>query len=217
MPTLYTYFRSSSSYRIRIALHLKNIACDYCFVNIHPDTNEQKNDDYLAINPQGRVPFFIDGDLRIAQSTAILEYLEEAYTDKPLLPKAADERAWIRQLINVIACDIQPLNNIAVLGKLKKQFSAEQADVQIWYEHWVTEGFSSLESMLQKSPYFKGDFCHGVQATLADVYLIPQIWNARRFNVPLDKFPTLLRIEGHCNSLDAFFNAAPAQQEDCNV
>lgn len=217
MPTLYTYFRSSSSYRIRIALNLKDISCDYHYVNIHPEVNEQKTEDYLAVNPQGRVPFFTDGNLKIAQSTAILEYIEEAHSNNPLLPENPSERALIRQLVNVIACDIQPLNNIAVLGHLKKQFSAEQSAVQKWYEHWVYEGFTVLEAMLGNSEYYKGGFCHGLIPTLADVYLIPQMWNARRFNVALDDFPRLLRIEQYCNALDAFYNAAPEQQEDCKV
>lgn len=213
MRTLFGYFRSSAAYRVRIALALKGLDYAYEAINLKPGVTEQRSEAYLKLNPQGRVPYFVDGDVRISQSPAIIEYLEEAYPDVALLPKSAGDRAYVRQLANIVACDIHPLNNLSVLMWLKADLGADENSVQKWYAHWVREGFGALESML-KNDRRTGIFCVGETPGLADLYLVPQIWNARRFNVPLDEFPTLLRIDAACNDLEAFKAAAPENQPD---
>lgn len=213
MAILYSYYRSSSSFRVRIALHLKGIACEYRYINLKPDISEQNSDSFLAINPQGRVPFFIDDQIKISQATAILEYLEEAYPEVPLLPESSPDRAWIRQLVNIIACDIQPLNNISVLTRLKIQFKANQESVNAWYAYWINLGFAAIESVL-KDQVGNGLCCFGGTPTMADIYLIPQVWNALRFNVSLSAYPNIMRIYDHCMMQEAFQLAAPEQQED---
>ena len=213
MRTLYGYFRSSAAYRVRIALGLKGLAYEHAGVNLMPGVSEQKSDAYRAINPQGRVPFLIDGEVKLSQSPAILEYLDEAYPDTPLLPEGVANRAYVRQLANIIACDIHPLNNLAVLGKLKAEFGADDAMVKKWYGDWILEGFTALEKTVSESPR-TGTFLYGDTPGLADVYLVPQIYNARRFEVPLGAFPTLVRIDAACNSLEPFSKAAPENQPD---
>lgn len=212
MPILYTYYRSSCSYRIRIALNLKGIACDFKYINLNPRSSEQKSEEYLTINAQGKVPFFVDGDIKISQSTAILEYLEEQYPDFPLLPKSVSDRAHVRQLCNIIACDVQPLNNIAVLERIKSQFDGDKNKINSWYSHWIKQGFSSLENSLSDGKKMK--FSCGNAPCLFDVFLVPQIWNAIRFNVSLDEFPRLREIYDECQSHIAFKAASPEKQKD---
>lgn len=212
MRKLYGYWRSSAAYRVRIALGLKGLTYDYMAVNLKPGVSEQKSNDYKALNPQGRVPFLIDGDVSLSQSPAILEYLDETYPDVPLLPKDIDERARVRQLSNVIACDIHPINNLSVLTRLKSQFDASDDDTQEWYRHWIAEGFKGLEALVSESKI--GRFCHGTKPTLADVYLVPQVWNAHRFGVDMTAFPTLSGIFDACNEIEAFKAAAPEVQPD---
>ncbi len=216
MRTLFGYFRSSAAYRVRIALALKGLDYVYEAINLKPGVTEQRSDAYLKLNPQGRVPFFVDGDVRISQSPAIIEYLEEAYPDVALLPKSVADRAYARQLANVVACDIHPLNNLSVLMWLKADLGADESAVQKWYTHWVLEGFKALEKTLSHDNR-TGKFCIDDTPGLADVYLAPQIWNARRFDVPLKDFPTLLRIDTACNDLEAFKAAAPENQPDTPV
>jgi len=213
MRKLYGYFRSSAAYRVRIALGLKGLAYEQVSINLMPSVLEQKSDDYKALNPQGRVPFLIDGDISLSQSPAILEYLDEAYNDMLLLPADMDERARVRQLSSIVGCDIHPLNNSSVLGYLKQNLSADEEAVNSWYHHWILEGFTALEALLASSKD-TGRFCHGDTPTMADVYLIPQVWNARRFKTPLEAFPTILRIEAACNEIEAFKVAAPENQPD---
>lgn len=213
MPILYSYFRSSSSFRVRIALHLKGIFCDYRYVNLKPDISEQNSDSFLSINPQGRVPFFIDDQVRISQATAIIEYLEEAYPEIALLPESSRDRAWVRQLVNIIACDIQPLNNISVLTRLRIQFNGNQESLNAWYSYWIGLGFAAIESLL-KNQVGNGFYCFGGISTMADIYLIPQVWNAQRFNVALSAYPNIMRIYNHCMKQEAFQLAAPEQQQD---
>ncbi|UTW56796.1 maleylacetoacetate isomerase [Kordiimonas sp. SCSIO 12610] len=210
---LYGYYRSSAAFRVRIALALKGLDYQYKAVDLKPSANDHKAPDYLAMNPQGRVPFFVDNGLGISQSPAILEYLDEVYPDVPLLPSHANERAWVRQLVNVIGCDIHPLNNLSVLQKLKSEFDADQDAVNSWYSHWIVEGFTALEAMLTSSKY-RGDFCFGNLPSMADVYLVPQVWNAMRFQVNLEKFPVIKRIYASCAEHPAFMKSMPENQPD---
>lgn len=213
MRKLYGYFRSSAAYRVRIALGLKGLEYEHVGVNLMPGVNEQKSEAYKALNPQGRVPYLVDGDIALSQSPAMLEYLDEAYPDVPLLPSDLDERARVRQLAALVGCDIHPLNNLAVLMRLKGEIGADEHTVNSWYHHWIVEGFTALEALLTEAGG-TGRFCHGDKPGMADVYLIPQVWNARRFNVPLDAFPTIVRIDTACNEIEAFKAAAPENQPD---
>lgn len=203
---LFSYHRSSAAYRVRIALNLKKIAHTITEVNLLE--SEQKGDAYKAINPQGLIPSLrIDSGEIIAQSTAILEFLEEQHTSVPLLPNTAIERATVRTWVNTIACDIHPLNNLRVLKYLKRELTRSDEDKDTWYAHWIDLGFSALEAQVNATPY-----CFGEQVTLADIYLIPQIYNALRFKVDMTAYPKLLSIYKACNELDAFHLAAPEQQ-----
>ena len=208
---LYGYFRSSAAYRVRIALALKGLEYSYIPVNLAPGVSQQRSEDYLAVNPQGRVPFFTDGDTGIGQSPAILEYLDEVYPSVPLLPSDAEGRATVRQLAGLIGCDIHPLQNVSVLQRLKSEFDADTDDVAAWVSHWVTEGFSAFESLLADTC---GSFCVGDTVTLADIYLVPQVYNARRFEISLDAFPNIVRIDQACRQLEAFRCSAPENQPD---
>jgi len=214
MRTLYGYFRSSAAYRVRIALGLKGLPYDYKAINLKPGEDEQRSPDYLALNPQGRVPFLVDGGVKLSQSPAILEYLEEAYPGAALLPEEVADRAYVRQLSALVACDIHPLNNLSVLKWLKGELGADEAAVNKWYHHWILEGFAAYETLL-KTGGNAGRFSFGDTPTLADVYLVPQVWNAHRFKVPLDAFPRIGAVAQACNTLEAFINAAPEKQPDC--
>ena len=213
MRTLYGYFRSSAAYRVRIALGLKGLETEQASVNLMPGISEQKSDEYRALNPQGRVPFLIDDDIALSQSPAILEYLEEAYPEPPFLPSSIAARARVRQLSSLVACDIHPLNNLSVLTWLKTEFGQDETAVNTWYCHWITEGFTALEKLLAESSE-TGRFCHGDALGMADIYLVPQLYNARRFKVPLEAFPTIIRIDAACAEIEAFQAAVPEKQDD---
>ncbi|TNE61336.1 MAG: maleylacetoacetate isomerase [Alphaproteobacteria bacterium] len=213
MRTLFGYFRSSAAYRVRIALGLKGLSYDYKAVNLKPGADEQRAPGYLALNPQGRVPYLVDGDISLGQSPAMLEYLEEAYPDVPLLPAGMRDRAYVRQLMNLVACDIHPLNNLSVLQWLKGELGADEAAVNKWYHHWIQDGFRAYEALLSSSG-LAGRFSCGDVPSLADVVLVPQVWNANRFGVPLDAFPRINAIVEACNMLDGFADAAPEKQPD---
>ncbi|MFL6736740.1 MAG: maleylacetoacetate isomerase [Sphingomonas sp.] len=205
---LYDYFRSSASYRVRIALNLKGIEYESRQVDLRAD--EQKSAQYRALAPQGLVPMLeIDGH-RLTQSVAIINYLDIRYPVPPLIPAAAAERAHVVAMAMAIACDIHPLNNLRVLKYLKNELGHSQEEVDRWYAHWVREGLSALEAMAQADA---GKFLFGDAPTGADVCLVPQLYNARRFEVPIDDFPTLLRAERNANELDAFAAAHPDRQE----
>ncbi len=208
---LYTYFRSSSAYRIRIALNLKQLSYESCPVNLLQ--REQRSDDYLKLNKQGLVPTLIDGDLVINQSFAILEYLEERYPQHPLLPEPAANRAHVRSLAQIIVTDTQPHNNLRVLRFLTERLGIDEDQKQAWYAYWISENFSAFEARLANSPN-TGRFCFGDSPTVADVCLIPQIYNAQRFDCDLAPYPRINRINEACMSLPAFRAAAPENQPD---
>jgi maleylacetoacetate isomerase len=204
---LYTYFRSSAAYRIRIALNLKGVPYEPVPVNLLK--GEQQGEGYAAINPQGRVPSLDIGGAILTQSPAILEYLDEVYPEPPLLPVGAVNRAKVRAIASIVACDIHPLNNLAVLRYIKHRFGQDQASVDEWYAHWVRQGFDAIEGMLDPGP-----FACGARPTLADVYLVPQVFNARRFNIPLDAYSRIQAVEAACAAHKAFQDAAPERQPD---
>lgn len=207
------YFRSSAAFRTRIALGLKGLPYENAF--IHLRKAEQRAPEYLARNPQGLIPYLQDGDLGIAQSLAICEYLDEAYPDKPLLPRAVAERARVRNLAFAIACDIHPLNNLRVLNYLTDTLKLDKAGVASWYRHWIAVGFDALEKEFVHPA--TGKFCHGDTPTLADVCLVPQTFNAKRFysDAELDAaWPRLMAIFRTCLTVPAFDAARPEKQPD---
>lgn len=204
---LYSYWRSSSAYRVRIALNLKGLDYEIIPVSLHPGVSEQRSDAYRAVNPQMLVPFFEDGEIAIGQSMAILEYLEEAYPQPRLLPGDEPLRSKVRAFCNIIACDIQPLNNLRVTRHIKSEFGIDPGTE--WHTTWIHGGFAAAEILAGDGPYVFGD-----EVTLADALLVPQMYNARRFDVPLDDFPKLVASVDACNELPAFMNAAPDKQAD---
>ena len=209
--TLYGYFRSSTSYRTRIAMNLKGLDYDYIAVNLAQD--EQLKSEFLALNPQGLVPVLQADDLLLFQSPAILEWLEEVYPKNPLLPKDAAGRMQVRALSAMIGCDIHPLNNRRVLQYLRNELSVDEAEVIKWCNRWISEGFAALEKRLVADKT-RGKFCYGDSPTSADCYLIPQVSSARRFEVDLNPYPNIVQIDAHCRTLKAFADADPMQQPD---
>ena len=212
MLKLYTYFRSSAAYRVRIALNLKGLPYKSVPVHLLRDGGEQHAPDYARLNPAELVPTLVDGEHALGQSLAIIEYLDEVHPSPLLLPGSALARARIRALAQSIACDMHPLNNLRVLQYLAREHQLDEAAKAMWVRHWITLGFTALEAQLQHAS--TGVFCHGDTPTLADCCLVPQMFNARRFNTPLDAFPTICRIEAACLALEAFQRAAPEAQAD---
>ncbi len=207
---LYSYFRSSAAYRVRIALNLKGIAYETASIHLVKDGGHNKRPEFRAVNPQMRVPALVtpSGDVLI-QSLAIIDYLEQTYPDPPLLPKDPIARAKARALAEIVACDIHPLNNIGPLRYLKNTMGQEQSAIDAWYHHWVIAGFEAIEALIEGAPYA----CGG-QVTLADLCLVPQVYNARRLKVPLDKFPKIVAVDEACLKLEAFDRARPENQPD---
>ncbi len=207
---LYSYFRSSAAYRVRIALNLKGLAYETVPVHLVKEGGHNRRLEFRAINPQMRVPALVvpTGDVLI-QSLAIIEYLDETHPEPPLLPKDPIARAQARALAEIVACDIHPLNNIGSLRYLKRELHHEQAAIDAWYHHWVLTGFEALEALVRPGPYA----CGGA-VTVADLCLVPQVYNARRLNVPLDKFPKIVAIDTACLALPAFDRARPENQPD---
>ncbi|MEM1113309.1 MAG: maleylacetoacetate isomerase [Pseudomonadota bacterium] len=207
---LFSYFRSSASYRVRIALNLKGLAYEYVPVNLLQD--EQKSPGYLDINPLGLVPALVlDNGAVLTQSLAILEYLEETQPEPPLLPAAPEAKSRVRALAASVACEIQPLCNIGVTNHLKAAYGAGRSEIDAWYRHWIPRGFAALEQTLAT---VETPFASGEQPGMADIYLIPQVYNARRFKVDLRPYPHIERITAACNALSAFRAAAPEGQPD---
>ena len=210
-PLLHDYFRSSAAYRVRIALNLKGV--EYDRTNVNLVDSEQKAAAYRALNPQGFVPMLEIDELRLTQSLAIAVYLDQKYPDPPLMPRNPADGAHVRAMAMTIACDVHPLNNLRVLKYLKSELRQEQAAIDRWYVHWVTEGLEALEAMAAPRA---GAFLFGETPTLADVCLVPQLYNARRFSVPITPYPTLRRADESASALPAFAAAHPdrvAQEE----
>lgn len=208
---LYGFFRSSAAYRIRIVLNLKEIECDQQFVSLR--LGEHLQPGYLQLNPQGRVPALLDGETVITQSMAIAEYLEETRGGARLLPDDPAGRSRVRALCQAVACDIHPLNNISVLNYLVNDMGLSEDQKLRWYQHWIADGLRSIEAMLAESP-LTGKYCHGDDLTFADAFLVPQIFNAQRFDCDLSAYPTVMRINDACNELEAFSKAHPDVQPD---
>ncbi len=207
---LYTYFRSSAAFRVRIALNLKQLPHEMQSIHLTRDGGRQWSPQYRAINPQARVPALAlsTGEV-LTQSLAIIEYLDEVYPEPPLLPADAVQRAQVRAAAQLIACDIHPLNNTAVLNYVKGTIGLDQAATEAWYRNWILLGFEALEAMIKPGPY-----SFGAHVSVADICLVPQVFNARRFKVPLDEFPKLLAVEAACMKLPAFDKARPENQPD---
>jgi maleylacetoacetate isomerase len=210
---LYTYWRSSSAYRVRIALNLKGLDWESVPVHLVRDGGEQHRPEYRAVNPHGLVPALEDGELTLTESLAIIEYLEETRPEPALLPGDAAGRARVRSLALLLACGIQPLNNLGVLRYLGEAAGLDQDGRDRWYRHWVSVGFDALEARLAREPA-TGRFCHGDTPGLADCCLVPQVYNARRYGCDLGPYPTIARIDAECAKLEAFSAAAPEQQPD---
>ncbi len=210
---LYSYWRSSAAYRVRIALNLKKLDYKIVPVSLAPDDAEHRQDAYRRINPQMLVPFLDDGHVAIGQSQAILEYIEEAYPQPLLLPDSSESRAKVRSFCNLISCDIHPLINLRVMTYLRDTLDVSAERRNGWYSHWIAEGFQAAETLAIASTD-EGPYVFGANVTLADALLVPQIYNARRFNVPLDSYPRLIEIDAACNELPAFQKAVPEQQPD---
>ena len=212
--TLSGYWRSSAAYRVRIALNLKGVEYENKPVHLLRDGGEQHAQAFREVNPQQLIPVLVDGDRVIRQSLAIIEYLDDAYPETTrLLPIAARDRARVRALAQMVACDIHPLGNLRVLQYLERKLKASESQRQTWSRHWIEAGFDAMESMLAGN-HSTGVFCEGDAPSIADCCLVPQTYNARRFEVPMEKYPTIARIDAACRELDAFRRAAPEAQPD---
>lgn len=211
MLQLHNFFRSGTSHRLRIALNLKGL--DYQYVVVDLRKEEHLGAAFKALNPQGLVPALVDGEQVLTQSPAIIEWLEERYPAPALLPTHIDDRARVRAVAALVGCDIHPINNRRILEYLRKTLGCDEAAVLAWCATWINAGFEALETLLAADQQ-RGAFCFGNTPTLADVYLVPQIEGARRFNVDMTPYPTLVSIDQACAGLDAFQRAAPSQQPD---
>ena len=209
---LYDYWRSSSAYRVRIALNLKGLAYRQVPVHLVRDGGQQNSPAYRALNPLGLVPALLHGERVIVQSLAICEYLEEAFNTPPLLPRDPAGRARVRGMVQTVCSEIQPLNNLSVMQYLKRDMGLADDRYGDWYAHWIRRGFRALEAWLADDA--SGAFCHGDTPTLADCFLVPQVYNAERFECDLEPYPRIREITARCRSLEAFSAAAPEQQAD---
>lgn len=207
---LYSYFRSSAAYRVRIALNLKGIPYEMVAIHLTKDGGHNRRPEFRAINPQMRVPALeVDGGDILMQSLAIIEYLDETHPKPPLLPADPIARAHVRAIAQMIACDIHPLNNVGPLRYLKHKLGQEQTAIDAWYHHWVIDSFEAVEAVIKPGPY-----AYGAEVTLADLCLVPQVYNARRLKVPLDLFPKIVTVDAACTKLAAFDKARPENQPD---
>jgi maleylpyruvate isomerase len=209
---LHGYFRSSASFRVRIALNLKGLDPERAYHHLRRE--EHRTPEYLALNPQGLVPTLVDGEVVVSQSLAIIEYLEETHPEPPLLPRDAAGRARVRSLAGIVACDIHPLNNLRVLKYLRGPLAQPEEAVGAWFNHWIAAGFAAFEAQLQRGP--TGRFCHGDAPGLADACLVPQVVSSRNFKLDLAPYPTVRRIAETCLALPAFERAMPANQPDAD-
>lgn len=213
MINLYSYFRSSAAYRVRIALNLKGLPWATVPVHLVRDGGQQHTAVFTALNPTALVPVLQAGEITLVQSLAIMEYLEEQHPTPPLLPADLVARARVRALAQTVASEIHPLNNLRVLKYLEQRLGVDAEDRRTWYRHWIGTGFAALERMLAESP-LSGRFCHGETPGLADCCLVPQVFNAERFAIPLEPYPVIRRITANCRALDTFRRAAPEAQPD---
>jgi maleylpyruvate isomerase len=214
---LFGYWRSSAAYRVRIALNIKGLSAEHISVHLVRNGGEQHSPDYVALNPQHLVPTLVDtnemGEFSLSQSLAIMEYLDEKHPQVLLLPTNIEDRAIVRAMAQSIACEVHPLNNLRVLQYLVDEMGLDEAAKLKWYHHWIKQGFAAYEQMLVR---YSGRYSFGDSVTMADLCLVPQVYNANRFNVPLDEFPHLLRVFNECQALPAFKNAAPEVQDDAS-
>ncbi|MDK3025600.1 maleylacetoacetate isomerase [Cupriavidus taiwanensis] len=213
MLKLYSYFRSSASFRVRIALELKGLSYDYVPVHLLKEGGQQLKPEFRAVNPDGLVPALADGEHVLQQSLAIVEYLDEVYPEPKLLPGTALDRAYVRGLAQEIACEIHPLNNLRVLKYLKHTVGVTDEVKDAWYRHWIELGFASLQANLERSGK-AGRFCFGDTPMLADLCLVPQVFNAQRFHIDVARYPAIASIYDECMALPAFQKAEPKSQPD---
>lgn len=210
---LYGYWRSTAAYRVRIALNLKGLQYENRPVHLVREGGEQHGQAYRSINPQALVPSLLHGERVLTQSMAILEYIEESWGDPPLLPREPRDRARVRALAQAVVADIHPLGNLRALQYLQSPLGIDEEQRAAWSRHWQALGLAAMEASLTDHPA-TGTFCHGDTPSLADICLVPQLYNARRWNLPLDSYPTINRIAAACDTLDAFQRAAPEEQAD---
>ncbi len=208
---LHDYFRSSAAFRVRIALRLKGIDAERRYVHLLKGV--QREGAHLQLNPQGFVPVLVDGAATLTQSLAIIEYLDETHPQPPLLPRSPADRAWVRAIALAIACDIHPLNNLRVLKHLKRAFDADDAARDAWYRHWIAEGLAALEATL-RARVDRGPCCLAGSPTIADICLVPQVFNAQRYQCPMDAYPLVSGVFATCMKLEAFDLAQPSKQPD---
>lgn len=213
MIKLYGYWRSTAAYRVRLALNIKQVSYSQQSVHLVKDGGGQHKPEYQSINPQGLVPTLVDDGIAIGQSLAILEYLEEKYPQRSLLPTTPVKRALARQLCQIIACDLHPLNNLRILKYLTNELSVSDDDKSKWYHHWLAQGFEAFDKLLAKND-LKGPYCLGGELSIADVCLIPQMYNAERFDFSMDAYPRLQKINQNCLKLTRFQDAIPENQPD---
>jgi maleylacetoacetate isomerase len=211
---LYTYFRSSASYRVRIALAYKGIAHEAAYVSLVK--GEHQGDAFRGVNVQGLVPALEDDGRTFIQSLAIIEYLDERHPHPPLVPKDPFERAYVRAVSQIIACEIHPLNNLRTLKYIRKAYKLDEEGVNSWYRHWIAEGFGMLESYLGRERR-SGKYCNGDAVSMADCCLVPQVFNAQRYNCELAPYPRIMRIFEDCMKLDAFASTQPMRQPDATA
>ena len=208
---LYNFFRSGTSHRLRIALNLKGLASEYVAVDLRTEAHQQA--DFKALNPQGLVPALVKDGKVMTQTPAIIEWLEETHPTPALLPSDADARARVRALAAMVGCDIHPINNRRILEYLRHQLKADEAAINAWCAHWITQGFDAFEAFL-RADHQRGRFCVGDAPGLADVYLVPQVESARRFKVDMARCPLITAVDAACMALEPFQKAAPAVQPD---